>query len=268
MDIPLQFSKFKVPKGIKGITRLKNYQLMKTDVESTDRCKLPSQTVRIIHNVPLEYRLYTRYSIKALSKNKDKIEKEMRNSSVSHYYELTNIGPSVSDKPYYFSLVVPKDANAKIKANPETKINCTISGGVALHEISRSGFCPGVDSNMDSEFGIKFIKHDCIVGKDWLKNTPYHVIIQMDFNTNIIPTVEDKLPDLFLFPTFLKTKDECVSEKTSFFSSDLGKARAIRKLWPIILGVCIALLIFVTAIVVLYKKGFLSKLRFYNQKIE
>ena len=81
----------------------------------------------------------------------------------------------------------------------------------------------------------------------------------MDFITNGIPLKEGKLPGVFFLPTFLSSnKTECVSASSYFYSSDVGKAEALRRAWPIYVGVGIAAILFGVVILILYKKGFLS----------
>ena len=115
--------------------------------------------------------------------------------------------------------------------------------------------------------------HDCVIAKGWPKDYPYHVLIKMEFNTNIVPTTENEngkieLPDSFVLPTFLGTRTESVWEKTELISAELGELRAIKRMWPVILGASIALIICIICMAFLYKTGFLNKLRFFNDRKE
>ena len=113
-----------------------------------------------------------------------------------------------------------------------------------------------------------WIRNDCTVEKGWSKDDPYYVIINMELNTNDINTKEGQLPDVFVVSTFLKTEDKCISEKTSFLSSEAGLAIALQKIWPIILGVFISTLIVGTIVYVVVKNGYINKLRHFNNKME
>ena len=105
----------------------------------------------------------------------------------------------------------------------------------------------------------ELIELTCIAGKGWKTDEPYDLVIEMDFNTNSIPLKEGKLPGVFFLPTFLSTNEtECVSAISHFYSSDVGKAEALRRAWPIYVGVGIAAILFGVVILILYKKGFLS----------
>ena len=205
--------------------------------------------------------------------------------SSTHYYQLTNIGPSVSNKPYHFSIATPVILNAIVTGEPESSINCTKKSDqginnndkerMLLGNVMESTKCTHVDMNLDATKArpTEFSRHDCIVGKGWPKDDPYHVVIKMEFNTNIVPKTEnengkEELPDIFVLPTFLGTKTECVSEKTELISAELGELRAIKRMWPVFLGASIALIICIIGIAVLYKTGFLSKLRIFNTRNE
>ena len=99
----------------------------------------------------------------------------------------------------------------------------------------------------------------CISGKGWKKDEPYELVIKMDFNTDSVPLKDGKIPGVFFLPTFLSINEtECVSASSYFYSSDVGKAEALRRAWPIYLGVGIAAILFGVVIWILYKKGFLS----------
>ena len=100
----------------------------------------------------------------------------------------------------------------------------------------------------------------CISGKGWRTDEPYELVIEMDFNTDSVPIKEDgKIPGVFFLPTFLSINEtECVSASSYFYSSDVGKAEALRRAWPIYLGVGIAAILFGSVIWILFKKGFLS----------
>ena len=95
----------------------------------------------------------------------------------------------------------------------------------------------------------------------------------MRFNTKIIPKVEDedgkeKLSDIFVLPTFVQTKEECVSVTTEFISKELGDLIAVKRMWPIFVGAGIALILCIGLIVVLWKMGCMERLRFFNNKTE
>ena len=99
----------------------------------------------------------------------------------------------------------------------------------------------------------------CISGKEWKTDEPYELVIKMDFNTDSVPMTDGKIPGVFFLPTFLSINEtECVSASSYFYSSDVGKAEALRRAWPIYLGVGIAAILFGVVIWILYKKGFLS----------
>ena len=201
----------------------------------------------------------------------------MANSSLSHNYVFKNIGPSASSLQYPFSIVLPNNITIphQLDINPASRINCNMSS--EPYEIIRSKECTDANDDkectddkecmnaLDIKHKIDFIRYDCIVDQGWKKDYPYKISIKMDFDTTIAMKKEGKLYDRFLLPTFIKTEnDGCLSHQTIFTTSDIGKSAAIQRIWPIILGVCISAVLFAVIMVVMYKKGWFSKLRFYK----
>ena len=276
LEIPQEKLKTMVSESSNG----EDYQVMKTKVSAKDRCKLQSR-----NNATLQFHLHTRYSVKPVAIRNGKAEQEMKNKTVTHYYQLTNIGPSVSNEPYHFSIATPAMLDANVKGEPESSINCTkesVQGinnndneRMLLRNVMGSTKCAQIDLKVDSTKAgpTDFSRHDCVIGQGWSKDDPYHVLIKMEFNTNMVPTTEsengkEELPDIFVLPTFLGTKTVCVVEKTELISAELGELRAIKRLWPAFLGASIALIICIIGIAVLYKTGVLNKLRIFNRRNE
>ena len=86
IDIPLRLE---IPQG--NLSALRNgydthgeeYRILKTRVIAKDRCQPQSEK-----NKTLEFHLYPRYSVKHAAVRRGKAEQEMKNTTVSHLYEL------------------------------------------------------------------------------------------------------------------------------------------------------------------------------------
>ena len=178
IDIPLALDipQEKLSKMVSGNSDGEEYQIMETTVSSKDRCQLKST-----NSTTFKFHLHTRYSVKPVAIRKGKAEQEMKNKTVSHYYQLTNIGPSVSNKPYHFSIATPLRLNANLTGEPDSSINCIkklekrINNNdkkrMLLGNIMGSTKCTHIDTNIDSNKAIptEFSRYDCIIGKKNLK---------------------------------------------------------------------------------------------------
>ena len=260
VDVPLKLPNIKIP-GSDFRTNAKNerYQIKSTFISSDKPGCGPERK-------PLEFHFYTKYKIKGEAIGREP-EKPMANSSLSHQYEFKNKGPSASSQPYPFIMVLPNNLQLEVDKNPASRISCNKSSFVSEpYEIMKSPECTDLEPKIDPKISrVKdFVKYDCIVDQGWEKDDPYKITIKMEFNTNMA-TKEGKLLDKYLYPTFIKTEhDGCFSHKTIFTTSDIGKSAVIQQIWPIILGVCISAVLFAVIMVVMYKKGWFSKLRFYK----
>ena len=276
IDIPLELSNLKRPKGEFWPT---TYTIT-TSISLEDRCSNPGN-IQFPQTIELSVNLITKYSIKPVTTQKYNPEIEMKSTSFTHRYTLTNLGPSETNKPYRFSLVVPKIMNAKISGCNLLNDSNSNKEDSFYNFFRAEDFnqCPKQESKSESYILYRagysrysgtnlWIKKDCRVEKEWVKNDPYYVTINMNFEPKKIENEEGQLPDTFVVPTFLKTEDECVSDKTFFFSSETGKARTLKRMWPIILGVCIGAIIVGTIVFVSYKKGYINKIRVYNHKMD
>ena len=285
VDVPLKLSNDKVLKGnlLHHIGLVEEYAIVKTQVSSDDRCKIPAGTLRFPITLDLEFHLYTKSSVKTIPVPQQKTQQEMKNMSIAHSYELKNMGPSITNDSYTFSVVVAKDLSVKVTGAPNSTVICKLASvrwpdadldsvlGSVLKETDCSKAAQPKDSSVS---GItQFLRHDCVIEKGWKTATPYYIIIEMDFSTNVVPKVEDedgkeKLSDIFVLPTFVKTKEECVAIKTEFISKELGELIAVKRMWPIFLGAGIALILCIALIVVLWKMGCMDRMRFFNNKTE
>ena len=269
VDIPLKLPNIKIPGSTFGADG--KYQIIDTTIESVQSANRPGCGP---DRFDLSFRVYTKYDIKGEAIDM-KPEMPMKNSSLSHHYEFKNIGPSASSQPYHFRMFLPKNLEPEVDKNPAPRINCSksLSPGSekSLRQIITTSECidleptfapsiPGVDD---------FVEYVCDVDQGWEKDNRYKIIVKMEFNTTMaMNKKEGKLHDNFLVPTFIKTEKLCLSYKTIFTTSDIGKSAVIQQIWPIILGVCISAVLFAVVMVVMYKKGWLSKLRFYKQDDE
>ena len=282
INIPLRLSNKKVLEGKLPYhgnvgANKENYAIIQTRISTRDRCSIPSGQQRHGHTIDLKFRLFTKYSIKAVATKVEKAEQEMKNTSITHSYELKNMGPSITNSSSKFFVAVPKELNVKLTTEPNSAIICKRKSvrfpNSNFYNKLKSEDCSEVAQLEDSSTPMiaEFIRHDCEIIKGWQKSTPYFVVIDIDFNTNIIPKVKDeegkeKLSDIFVLDTYLKTKDECVSAKTTFISEELGKTLAIKRMWPVFLGIAVSVLLFIALVIVCWHYKLFDKLRFYNNK--
>ena len=282
INIPLRLSNKKVLEGKLPYhenigANKENYAIIQTRISTRDRCSIPSGQQRHGHTIDLKFRLFTKYSIKAVATKVEKAEQEMKNTSTTHSYELKNMGPSITNSSSKFFVAVPKELNVKLTTEPNSAIICKRKSvrfpNSNFYNKLKSEDCSEVAQLEDSSTPMiaEFIRHDCEIIKGWQKSTPYFVVIDIDFNTNIIPKVKDeegkeKLSDIFVLDTYLKTKDECVSAKTTFISEELGKTLAIKRMWPVFLGIAVSVLLFIALVIVCWHYKLFDKLRFYNNK--
>ena len=282
INIPLKLSNKKVLEGklpyheIIGVNKEK-YAIIQTRISTRDRCSIPSGQQRQSHTVDLKFRLFTKYSIRAVATKDEKTEQEMKNVSITHSYELKNMGPSITNSSSKFFIAVPKELNVKLTTEPNSTVICRQKSvrfpGSNFYNKLKSEDCSKVAQLEDSSTPkiAEFIRHDCEIIKGWQKSITYYVVIDIDFNTNIVPKVKDeegkeKLSDIFVVPTFLRTKSECVSARTTFISEELGKTLAIKRMWPVFLGIAVSVLLFIALVVICWHYKLFDKLRFYNNK--
>ena len=168
INIPLQLNELEITDGIKGILKIDDYQKMQTKVSLEPTCGLPPGMVRFDKSVTLEYHLYTRYSVKGSVHQNDRLEHEMKNTTVSHYYKLQNIGPSITNKNHRFTLALPKAVNENIRVEPNSQLNCSKSTTTgSLGNVIGVDICNHAlpTSRYDFVISSEFVQYKCIVGK-------------------------------------------------------------------------------------------------------
>ena len=168
INIPLQLNELEITGSIKGIVKVDDYQNMKTKVSLDPTCGLPPGRVRFDKSVVLEYHLYTRYSVKGSVPQNDRLEHEMKNTRVSHYYKLQNLGPSITNKNHRFTLALPKGVNENIIEEPNSEVNCSKSTTTgSLGKVIGVDICSHAlpTSRYDFVMSSEFVQYKCIVGK-------------------------------------------------------------------------------------------------------
>ena len=168
INIPLQLNELEITDGIKGIVKENDYLKMQTKVSLDPTCGLPPGRVRFDKSVVLEYHLYTRYSVKGSVTQNDRLEHEMKNTHVSHYYKLQNLGPSITNKNHRFTLALPKGVNENINEEPNSQLNCSKSTTTgSLGKVIGVDICSHAlpTSRYDFVMSSEFVQYKCIVGK-------------------------------------------------------------------------------------------------------
>ena len=254
-----------------------SYAVIQTRVSTRDRCSIPFGQRRQSHTVDLEFRLFTKFSIQTSATKDKKTEHEMKNTTVTHSYELKNMGPSISNSSYKFDVAVPKDLDVTLTTEPNSTVICKLADlrfpDANLNSVLRTEQCNQVAQLKDPSVPKtkEFLRYECEIMKGWEKSISYYVAIKMDFKTNVVPKIKDKeekekLSDIFVVPTFVKTKEECVSSKTTFISEELGEILAVKRMWPYFLAIGIAVVLLIALVIICWKYKLFDKLRLYNNK--
>ena len=98
----------------------------------------------------------------------DRLEHEMKNTRVSHYYKLHNLGPSITNKNHRFTLALPNGVNENIIEEPNSQLNCSKSTTTgSLGKIIGVDICSHAlpTSRYDFVMSSEFVQYKCIVGK-------------------------------------------------------------------------------------------------------
>ena len=168
VNIPLQLNELEILDGKKRILNLGDYYKMQTKVSFNPSCGLPPGTVRFEKSVVLEYHLYSRYSVKGSVHQNDKLEHEMKNTTVIHYYKLENVGPSITNTNHRFAIALPKGVNENIRVKPNLNLNCSKSTTTgSLGNVIGGDICNHTLPTSKYDFAIPsdFVQYKCIVGK-------------------------------------------------------------------------------------------------------
>ena len=168
VNIPLQLNELEILDGKKGILNLDDYYKMQTKVSFNPSCGLPPGRPRLDKSVILEYHLYSRYSVKGSVHQNDKLEHEMKNTTVIHYYKLENVGPSITNTNHRFAIALPKGVNENIRVKPNLKLNCSKSPTAgSLGNVIGGDICNHTFPTSRYDFAIPsdFVQYKCIVGE-------------------------------------------------------------------------------------------------------
>jgi hypothetical protein len=230
-------------------------------------CKTVKDPIDYPHLINLEYK----YNI-VFEQSKDEYQEpinfeEDQNVQFSHTFEITNKGPSPTNKVLEFYLYVPTILVGKTKltfhaedltVDPNTCTKKDIGG----YSIFNPEGCT-VDC---TKYTCEIPKPDNSTGLK--KQSSIFATLNMEFlaDTNFFKGKSDE----FEFETVFKVMEESASRKTRFRKREtkVGAVAFVTEFWPFIAGGVGAILLFGILMYAGYRFGFHQKLRFAKNKLE
>ena len=201
------------------------------------------------------------YSIIPYAKENPEIQnfKNGELQTFDHEFYLENEGPSPTAVSSNFFIYIPDIVDE----------NTTISFAPSGHTTDSNGCMKTVIKNADKLEGDEGIQNSCKTGcsrfectllKGLEKNLRVTALLKMAFTSKSAKKTSEK----FSITSAVKINGKYASTTTNFQKTvvKVGEMERTRKVWPIIVGVLVGIIIVAVIMFLAYKKGLLSKLRF------
>ena len=175
-----------------------------------------------------------------------------------HTYEITNEGLSPTNEDKAFYVYIPHVLLADPPFTDEHQARCEF-----LENIPKSFGSKDLSQISCNTVGCR--KYNCTLKQGFAKIDPVGVILRMKFSPKL--NSSGLITEKFDIITQVDMGSEVsrVQSKSTFKKNAVGSLAAIKRWWPVILGVGIATILFGACIYGLVKTGIFQKLRIYNK---
>ena len=242
--------------------------------EVPNKCAKQTEKLTVVH----EFRQKFQYAIGTNGKPEQSSTKKpaslshRRDTLLTHHYSITNAGPSKTNKPYEFQLYVPNIVppnNVHIKLEPLQVPQIQCNKAIKGEQIKITGI-PSTKKDISCTNTKCFVYH-CKVEKGWDVSQEKTITIETKLPKAEYQKIKKILPQSTgNFWTALAKEDgmtpHLLTFKTKLIYDDAGGWRTqLATYWPILIGVFIGVVVFVSVFYALYKTGTLNKIRFWSR---